>query len=543
MNLLRFLRSEAPRTLRVVLVLSAITGLASVALVALVNTAASVEGIDAEGTEGEGRLVVLFSVALLILTLSKYHGMFRLMATVEDMLEQMQVRICDKIRRTDLQTMESLDQSRIFTAVSQNTRIVSQSIIGVSAANQHLFVMVFGLIYLAWLSPPALILYVVSAAIAFYYHRKRAGALLDAYLGYADKGAQFFDYLSHLLYGIKELRLNRDKNDDLFEDLKEVASSSKEFAMKTNLAFAREMVLTDVTMYLLTGAVVFLLPQIVPTYSEVLTKATIAVIFSFTPVIAVVSSGPQFATANAGLDALYKLEDELDLALADLPKESLRGTFDEFSSIRLDNVTFCYEVRDDATPFSIGPVNLEIRRQETLFIVGGNGSGKSTLLKVLTGLYRPDGGSIQVDHQQVTAENRDAFCDLFAGVFTDFRLFPRLYGLRNPDPDKIRTLLHNMEIGHKVEIVNGRFSTLKLSTGQRKRLALLTCLLEDRQIYIFDEWTADQDPSFRERFYSVILPDLKKRGKTVIAITHDDRYWGTADRIVKLDYGMVESIS
>ena len=65
--------------------------------------------------------------------------------------------------------------------------------------------------------------------------------------------------------------------------------------------------------------------------------------------------------------------------------------------------------------------------------------------------------------------------------------------------------------------------------------------MEDRPIYVFDEWSADQDPVYREVFYREILPDLRDRGKCVVAITHDDRYFHIADRVIELDYGQVRS--
>jgi putative ATP-binding cassette transporter len=91
-----------------------------------------------------------------------------------------------------------------------------------------------------------------------------------------------------------------------------------------------------------------------------------------------------------------------------------------------------------------------------------------------------------------------------------------------------------------VQVKDGTLSTIELSQGQRKRLALLTAFLEDRPFYIFDEWAADQDPFFREVFYLQLLPELKAKGKTVLVISHDDRYYSLGDRIIKLDYGKIE---
>jgi putative ATP-binding cassette transporter len=178
-----------------------------------------------------------------------------------------------------------------------------------------------------------------------------------------------------------------------------------------------------------------------------------------------------------------------------------------------------------------------IPRGELLFIVGGNGSGKSTFMKLLTGLYQSEAGLVMVDGRLIQKENIFYYRDLFSVIFSDFHLFDRLYGSEEVDAEKVKELIQGMKLEEKVQFKDGRFSTLNLSTGQRKRLALIASLVEDKEIYIFDEWAAEQDHHFRAYFYEVILPDLKKAGKTIIAVTHDDRYWGKADRVIKFEYG------
>jgi putative ATP-binding cassette transporter len=103
----------------------------------------------------------------------------------------------------------------------------------------------------------------------------------------------------------------------------------------------------------------------------------------------------------------------------------------------------------------------------------------------------------------------------------------------------VERLIARMELSDKVGFENGRFTTSDLSTGQRKRLAMIVAMLEDREVYLFDEWAADQDSHFRDVFYREILPDFKARGKTVLAVTHDDHYWDCCDRRVTLDLGMI----
>ncbi|HEY9737473.1 MAG TPA: ATP-binding cassette domain-containing protein, partial [Trichocoleus sp.] len=170
------------------------------------------------------------------------------------------------------------------------------------------------------------------------------------------------------------------------------------------------------------------------------------------------------------------------------------------------------------------------------------GSGKSTLAKLLVGLYSPEAGKVCLNGSPITDQTREAYRQLFSAVFADFFLFEKLLGIDLADLDgEAQTYLERLQLAHKVRVSQGTLSTLNLSQGQRKRLALLTAYLEDRPIYLFDEWASDQDPYFREIFYHQLLPELKQRGKTVLVISHDDRYFMVADRILKLEYGQVVS--
>ncbi len=201
-------------------------------------------------------------------------------------------------------------------------------------------------------------------------------------------------------------------------------------------------------------------------------------------------------------------------------------------------MTHSYHHEHDDSHFMLGPIKSTFRPSELVFLVGGNGSGKSTLAKIITGLYIPEGGEIRLDSELISDANRDDYRQLFSTVFADFYLFENLLGLEAADLDvRAQEYLEKLHLDHKVKISNGVLSTTAVSQGQRKRLALLTAYLEDRPFYLFDEWASDQDPQFKEVFYSQLLPDLKERGKAVLVITHDEEYFEVADRIIKLDYG------
>jgi putative ATP-binding cassette transporter len=214
--------------------------------------------------------------------------------------------------------------------------------------------------------------------------------------------------------------------------------------------------------------------------------------------------------------------------------------FAGFSTLRLENGLFAYP--ESESSFQVGPLDLEIRRGTSTFLVGGNGCGKSTLLKLLTGLYPLQHGRISLDGEPVSAESIGSYRELYTCIFSDFHLFDRLYGLGDRDPAEVQRLIARMGLADKVAYRDGRFTNLDLSTGQRKRLALIVSFLEDKPIYVFDEWAADQDVEFRARFYEEIIPDLTARGKTVIAVTHDDRWYDRCDQLLKLDYGKLSEV-
>jgi putative pyoverdin transport system ATP-binding/permease protein len=194
--------------------------------------------------------------------------------------------------------------------------------------------------------------------------------------------------------------------------------------------------------------------------------------------------------------------------------------------------------------FLLGPIDLTIHAGEVTFIVGGNGSGKSTLAKVMAGLYPPEAGGIYIDDVLVTENNREWYREHFSSIFHDFYLFEECLGFDRANLDReVEDYLRQLQLDRKVSVNNGVLSTIDLSQGQRKRLALLVSYLEDRPIYLFDEWASDQEPLFRDLFYKQILVKLKQRGKAVIVITHDDRYFDLADRLIKLNYGKIEENS
>ncbi len=294
--------------------------------------------------------------------------------------------------------------------------------------------------------------------------------------------------------------------------------------------------------YLGIGTLLFVIPHWIPQHVGIVTTVTLIMLYLIQPVGAIMSLLPSLRQADI---ALRKIE-QLDNALVEA-KHS-QSTVDPFFRngpllLELQGVRHNY-AGSEADGFMLGPLDLTVGQGEILFIIGGNGSGKTTLAMLLLGLYAPEGGVIRLNGESVTTENTDSYLRYFSAVFADFHLFEHLHGL-DADGLNARALhyVKALDMAHKVNVVDGKFSTINLSTGQRKRLALVYAYLEDRPIYLFDEWAADQDPVFKRIFYAELLPELKLRGKTVIIITHDDAYFHYADRIVKLENGRLTTVS
>ncbi len=278
------------------------------------------------------------------------------------------------------------------------------------------------------------------------------------------------------------------------------------------------------------------------TDNSVITGYILTLLYIIGPISTIIDGIPAISRANVSLTKIATLRNELENnpEVTNIKQADALPTYP--STVKFKNVIYRYH--QDGSDFTLGPLNLELKPGELVFITGGNGSGKSSLVLLLVGLYHSESGEIMLDKNLISDANREAYRQQFSVIFSDFYLFDSLLELVDEHVDKkALEYLRQLKLDHKVSVENGAFSTTALSQGQRKRLALLTVYLEDRPFYVFDEWAADQDPLFKEIFYTKILDDLKARGKTVIVITHDDQYFCMADRCIKLENGKILEIT
>jgi putative pyoverdin transport system ATP-binding/permease protein len=447
----------------------------------------------------------------------------------------LQLGLAQKILAAPLRRVEAAGASAIDAALLNDVEHVSR---GVRASptvfsNSLLLVACVGAMFV--LSPRTALLSVVLFGLGTFITQ----ALMSRYqtslrrMRVLQEG--LFESYRAVLEGVKELKLNSVRRLAFFEQ--HLEGRLRETEQLGVRAFALEYVNRHVSVIflnLLFGLLLFAGERWTFLPREDVLLFALLVNFSQVPLYGVLMFLPTMVRADVALGRMEALR----VALGEETLAAASNEAPSWGQIELRGVTHVYRSDASEETFTLGPIDLTLGRGELVFLVGGNGSGKSTLAKLIAGLYEPQQGEIVTDGTPVTPGSRDAYRQSFSAVFSRFCLFDELDGFSAETLNsQVPRRLEALRLSHKVKLEEGRFNTTQLSQGQRKRLALLVALLEDRPIYVFDEWAADQDPGFKEYFYRQVLPELKAAGKTVIAVSHDDAFFDVADRCVKLEAG------
>jgi putative ATP-binding cassette transporter len=519
------------------LIFLAISSIANTLLLVIVNNAAP----SANSGGLNFRYFLMFTATLLLFIYTQRFILTRAVIITEEIINRVRTRIGDKARQCDLYDIERLGHSQIYSKVTKDAAVIQQSTPHIVDATQSLVMVVLSLFYLFTLSKIAFYIATFSIIASIIYYLKNDKIVSVNMRLSLDREVDLFGSLSHILDGFKEIKMNKAKSDHVMEDLRHISEDVRSHKTKALIPYADNYIFSVSFFYVLLGIIIFVLPNLTTIDNTAILKLTTAILFIVGPLSNVVSAVSQLTQSNMAIHDIYELEKTLEKHRDSegLDSQVIIPGIESFKKISTHNLYFEYTDRDGSTTFSVGPVDLEINRNEVLYIIGGNGSGKSTFLKLLTSLYYPKTGYLKVDDTILSRSNVQSYRELYSIIFSEFHLFDKLYGLSQIDEKRVYDLLKLMEIETKTNYKEGRFTNLELSTGQRKRLALVVTYLEDKEIYVFDEWAADQDPHFREYFYKTLIPDLQKRGKTVIAVTHDDRYFKTASRVLKMDFGKV----
>lgn len=449
-------------------------------------------------------------------------------------LAELRRYISSRVLVTDFKHLESIGSARIQSALSEHSTNVAQFFVSVPAILTNAVIVLGCLVYMALLSWQIFLAAIVTiglGSVGYHLAHLRAIRFLDTAASEQDR---LFGHFRALVDGAKELRLNRAKRERFKQDILgnsiETVRSNRTVGMSIFVASASW---GNFLIYAFIGLVLFVLVGNIPDRAHIMTGFALVFLYMITPLEVLLLNIPRANLAKTAANRIEEITRELPLQMSE--KNSV---FPPFKRLTLSEVTHRYFHEQQNEFFKVGPINLEFQVGTITFLVGGNGSGKTTLAKLLAGLYVPESGQILLDNQPVDDASRDEYRQVFSAIFSDYHLFEELLEIKHTNVDSEgNALLSRLHLAHKVQVKNGAFTTRALSQGQRKRLALIVACLEDRQFLIFDEWAADQDPVFKNIFYTEILPELKARGKTVLVISHDDRYFHLADNLLYLENG------
>lgn len=527
-----FLFWQSPLLWALAIVAGLIGGASGAALIALIT-----KGIN---TGMSPSLASMFFILCLVHLVLKCLSEIALLHLTQKTILALRTSLSRRLLATPLEKLQALGKSSLLVILTKDVDALVLASQLLPLAFGGIVVIVGCLVYMAWLSWQVFAFFSISLALCLIGYHVAEHWPLRQLAKMREQLDSLYQHFRSLIEGSKELQLNTQRGAAFVEDVVLPASLHlKESSIKAMTSYTWVANVGNMLFYLMIGLLLFGIPVWLPQNVELVTAVSLVVLYLIRPISDLMMVMPGLRQASIALQRIR----QLDTGLSPVPSSSdaTHLPFGAPLSLQLQGVCHRYRGAADDAQFVLGPLNLTIQAGEVVFIVGGNGSGKTTLAMLLVGLYEPEQGTVLLNGTPITRSNRNSYRQYFSAVFADFHLFEQLLGTDRPKlAEKAEYYVGLLGLAHKVRIANNKFSTLDLSTGQRKRLALVSAYLEDRPIYLFDEWAADQDPAFKRVFYTQLLPELKLRGKTVIVITHDDAYFSYADRVIKVVDGRLQ---
>ncbi|MEQ8474597.1 cyclic peptide export ABC transporter [Fulvivirga sp.] len=516
-----------------IIIASILSGLSNVGVIIMVTSALN--------TDIELKYLIFFYALILFVYLGgRKFVQSNLIKVTRGLIYDLTLKLTKKIFSTSYDHFERMDRGRVYTALNNDVNTIGQSSNTFLTLITSVITAIGAFLYLASIAAWATLLtisLIISLSTIYYFVSKSTNKY---YEDAREARTVFMRLINGMIDGFKELSLHRKKKIFYKDDVAESANEFREKISKADLRFVNAFLVGESLLVVLLGVVAFGLREMFPNIEfYTIMSFVIILLYLIGPINGILGSVPSILQLRVAYRRIVNFIKDIP-ANQDL-YEKAPALSEKIESIEAEGVIFQYKKETSEKPFSVGPINLKINGGEILFIVGGNGSGKTTFAKLLMGLYNPDEGKFKINDQVVDPRFLGEY---FSAVFSPMYLFQKLYNIDvDAKKEEIAFYLKQLNLEEKVSIKEDSYSTINLSGGQRKRLALLQCYLEDSPIYLFDEWAADQDPSYRKFFYRTLLPKMRKTGKIIIVISHDDHYFDVADKIVKLDQGALEKFS
>jgi len=536
-ELLTILRPLLP-TLAISILLGVVGGLSVTALLARINalmhSEQAIGGAVMLGFAGLCALALGCAIASNIGT--NYVG--------QHVIARLRIALGGKVLCAPIEQLERYRSHRLIPVLTHDIDTVSDFTFGLPQLIVSLTVTLGCLGYLAMLDLSMFLITasaVVLGCIAQYVARSHGMGGFEAAREEEDQLQQYYRSMAE---GAKELRMHRQRRHSLYR--RQVIPTVQRIAalqIRSVNIFLSASTFGSLLFFMVIGLCLALQTWGVPVQGDVLSGFVMTLLFMKGPMESVLGLLPLISRNAVALKRIADMNAAFSTPEPFLLPDSQCAERPALKSLELRGLTYAFPSVDGLAPFRMGPFDLKVTPGELLFIVGQNGSGKTTLIKLLLGLYQPQDGQVLLNGQAVGPAQRDDYRQLFTTVFADFFLFQELLERKGVLPEHTQAYLERLELAHKVTIRDGALSTTDLSTGQRKRLALLHAWLDERPVLVFDEWAADQDPAFRKVFYTELLPDLKRQGKTVIVISHDDRYFDLADQLIEVRGGQLHPLT
>jgi putative pyoverdin transport system ATP-binding/permease protein len=536
MNVIRFFARNARSKLLVAVAAGIVSGLSSMVLFALFGSV-----LKGGSRYSASTLACILLGLCLFLPLTRFISEVVLLRLAQAELFTLRMRLSRRILQSALRHLEILGSEPLMATLTSDIPEIVDSLHLLPLLCLNVAIALSGFVYLGLLSWRILLLVLGFFVLGLLLYELPSRLSMKHFRAARQELDLLWGHFKDLTEGVKELKLHsRRRHAFLSQVLRGTAAAQSKHMLS---AFNFHGMANSLGQMLVFAAIGLILFWATGSHSGIAVPAgsIITLLYITSALQFVMNSLPSIARADIALQKVESLTRQLEgPGVMELQRDVPTHVGLRCERLTLKAITHAYHSKQAKEAFTLGPIDINLNAGELVLVAGGNGSGKTTLAKIITGLYPAETGELLLNGQPITDDNRELYRQHFSAVFYDFYLFESLLGLEKPDLDEdARERLARLQLDHAVTIKNGVLSTTQLSQGQRKRLALLTATLEDRPIYVFDEWAADQDPEFKDFFYRELLSDLKAKGKLVLVICHDDHYFDVADRMIKLESGRI----